>query len=44
MRAPISSRMYKTRYGWHLEEAVRDDFSLEEIQEIIRSGNIVALR
>ena len=43
-RAPISSRIFKTRYGWRMSEPVRNDFTLEEIQEIIRSGDIMALR
>ena len=44
MRAPISSRVYKNRYGWQVTEPVRNDFTLEEIWEIIRSGDIMALR
>ncbi len=37
-------RTYSSRYGWQINEPVRGDFSLEEIQEIIRSGDIIALR
>ena len=44
MRAPISSQSYKDRFGWRVYNAVREDFTLEEIWNIIRSGEIVALR
>ena len=37
-------RTYNSRYGWQINEPVRRDFNLEEIQEIIRSGDIIALR
>ena len=43
-RAPISMRTYNSRYGWRINEPVRSDFTLEEIKEIIRSGDIIALR
>lgn len=43
-RTPISARTYRSRYGWQPAERVQNDFTLDEIQEIIRSGNIVALR
>ena len=43
-RAPISMRTYNSRYGWQITEPVRQDFTLEEIQQIIRSGELVALR
>lgn len=43
-RAPISMRTYNSRYGWQINEPVRRDFDLEEIQEIIRSGDIITLR
>ena len=43
-RAPISMRTYNSRYGWQIAEPVRQDFTLEEIQQIIRSGELVALR
>ena len=37
-------KTYSSRYGWQTNEPVHSDFTLEEIKEIIRSGNIVALR
>ena len=43
IRAPLNDRAY-TRWGYHNSFAVADDFSLAEIQDIIRSGDLNALR
>ena len=42
-RAPLSDRSY-TRWGYRNGYAVADDFTLEEIQDIIRSGDLESLR
>ena len=42
-RTPITTRAYN-RWGYHGTDPVREDFSLDEIQEIIRSGDIDSLR
>ena len=42
-RAPISPGAY-SRWGYHRADPVRSDFTLQEIQEIIRSGDLDSLR
>lgn len=42
-RAPLNERAY-TRWGYRNGYSVANDFTLEEIQEIIRSGDLNALR
>ena len=42
-RTPINDRSYY-RWGYRMNTAVTDDISLEEILEIIRSGDIESLR
>ena len=42
-RAPLSDRSY-TRWGYRNGFSVLDDFTLEEIQQIIRSGDLNSLR
>ena len=42
-RAPINDRAY-SRYGYRNGYAISKDFSLEEIEDIIRSGNLESLR
>lgn len=42
-RAPLSNRSY-SRWGYHTGVAVADDFTLEQIEEIIRSGDLESLR
>lgn len=42
-RMPLNDRAY-TRWGYRGNEPVSDDFTLEEIQSIIRSGDPEALR
>lgn len=43
IRAPINDRSY-TRWGYRNGYAVANDFTLEEIQEIIRTGDLASLR
>lgn len=43
-RAPITEQAYYSRWGYRNGTAVANDFSLEEIQEIIRSGDLDTLR
>lgn len=43
-RAPINERAYGSRWGYKNGYAVRQDFTLEEINEIIRSGDIEDMR
>ena len=42
-RAPLSERAY-TRWGYRLGKSVSNDFTIEEIQQIIRSGDLATLR
>ena len=42
-RTPLTDRSY-WRWGYRTNEPVRNDFTVEEIEEIIRSGDIEAMR
>lgn len=42
-RAPLTERAY-TRWGYYRGDPVQRDFTLEEIEEIIRSGDVEAMR
>ena len=42
-RAPINDRSY-SRWGYRRNESVATDFTLDEILEIIRSGDLTSLR
>lgn len=42
-RAPITERAYN-KWGYYRSDPVRDDFTLEEIEEIIRTGDLDSLR
>lgn len=42
-RTPLTARAY-SRWGYSDQNPVGDDFTLEEIKDIIRSGDLVALR
>ncbi len=44
MRAPLTTRAYTTRNGYRITEPVAEDFTIEQIEEIIRSGNLEAIR
>ena len=43
-RAPISDRAYYNRWGFRFRNAVAKDFTLEQIEEIIRAGDLQSLR
>ena len=43
-RAPLNERAYTSRWGYRTSDPVARDFELEEIKEIIRSGDIDTLR
>lgn len=43
-RAPLSERTYSSHWSYRENEPVRKDFDLDEILEIIRSGNLEDLR
>lgn len=43
-RTPINSQTYNSRWGFRNNDPVNRDFTLEEIQEIIRSGDLESLR
>ena len=38
--SPINERSYRSRYGYRAGDRIRDGFTLEEIKEIIRSGEL----
>ena len=43
-RAPLSDRAYTQRRFYRTNEPIRGDFTLEEIENIIKSGDVVELR
>lgn len=43
IRTPINERAY-SRWGYRRNDKVAEDFTLEEILEIIRSGDLESLR
>ena len=43
-RAPLNDRAYRSRWGYQANEPVRNDFTLEEIYEIIRAGDLDSIR
>ena len=43
-RAPLTNRVYSNRMGYRMTEPVASEFTLEEIQEIIRTGDLATLR
>ena len=44
-RAPLNDRAYRSRWGgYRANESVEHDFTLEEIQEIIRTGDLESIR
>jgi len=43
-RAPLSDRAYTSRRFYRTNEPIRGDFTLEEIEKIIKSGDVVELR
>ena len=43
-RAPLTSRVYTNRSGYRMTEQVTHEFTMEEIQEIIRAGDLTTLR
>ena len=43
-RAPLNERAYNSRWGYRTNDPVARDFELDEILEIIRSGDIDQLR
>lgn len=43
-RTPINSRAYQSRWGYRMNESVKTDFTLEEILQIIRDGDLESVR
>ena len=43
-RAPLNDRAYNSRWGYYSNNPVADDFTLDEILQIIRSGDLESLR
>lgn len=43
-RAPLNTRAYYDRWNYRSNERVKDDFSLEEILNIIRQGDLESIR
>ena len=42
--APLNERAYSSRWGYRANESIRTDFTLEEILEIIRQGDLESVR
>jgi hypothetical protein len=43
-RAPLNERAYNNRWGYYRSNPVADDFTLDEILNIIRTGDLDSLR
>ena len=43
-RVPLNDRVYKQRWGYRMSDPVAREFNLEEIRDIIREGDLNALR
>ena len=43
-RAPLNDRAYRSRWGYRMNEAVAEDFTIDEILQIIRDGDLESVR